>query len=106
MSISITVDTALNAAYIQLSNEPVARTVEFNDLVLVDVDEFGVAVGIEVLDEGAPLPFSELITDFHVHSEVVDLLRVIRPDVSSYLKLTYANDGVSAAKATSNLIPA
>lgn len=95
VSITIEVDTELHAAYISLSDDPVVRTVEFSEQIMVDLDEFGVAVGIELLDEGALLPFSELVSEFHVHSDVVDMLRVIRPDVSSYLRLTTSgNDGV------------
>lgn len=104
MSITITVDTALNTAYIKLSDEPIARTVEFDELILVDVDQYDVAVGIELLDEGVALPFQELVTDFHVHTRVVELLRLIRPDVSSYLRLSAGTDGVSRA-ASSDRVP-
>ncbi|WP_435744864.1 DUF2283 domain-containing protein [Nocardioides sp. SYSU DS0663] len=98
MSIAIEVDAALHAAYIRLSDDEVARTVEFSDLIMVDLNEFGVAVGIELLDEGAVLPFTELVNDFHVHSDVVEILRLIRPSVSSYLKLTQGNDGTSEVR--------
>ena len=103
MSITIEVDTVLHTAYIQLSNEDVVKTVDLDDRIQIDLDRFGVAVGIEVLDEGAPLPFTELVEMFHVHSDVIDLLRLIRPDVSSYLEFTHGNDGVSNAAGTAAL---
>ena len=93
MNIAIEVDTTLNSAYIQLSDKPVARTVEHSEEILVDLDEHGVAVGIEVMNEGTPLPFQDLISKFHVHSDVVDLLRLIRPDVSAFLRFSQASEG-------------
>lgn len=103
MSIVIEVDADLKSAYIRLSSDQVARTIEFNDLIMVDLDEFGVAVGIELLEEGAVLPFTELVNDFHVHSDVVELLRLIRPSVASYLRLTSGIDGTSQVKNQSAL---
>ena len=47
---TITVDPAVGACHISLSDRPVASTEEFSDDVLVDLDEFGVVIGIEVLD--------------------------------------------------------
>jgi uncharacterized protein YuzE len=102
----VPVDTALNAAYIQLSESGVASTVELNDEINIDLDEFGVAVGIEVLDERAPLPFTDLVDRFHVHSEVVELLRLIRPDVNTYLSFSLGNDGASEARSANRLMPA
>ena len=71
--ITIEVDTVVHAAYIKLSDAPVVRTVDFNGQIMIDLDEFGIAVGIEVLDERVPLPFTELVSDFHVHTDVADL---------------------------------
>lgn len=105
-SIMIEVDTVLHAAYIRLSDQPVARTVEHNEEIMIDLDRFEVAVGIEVLDEGAALPFTDLVDKYHVHTDVVELLRLIRPDVSSYLELTQGNDGSTSARGANQLTPA
>ena len=43
---TITIDPAVGARYISLSDRPVASTEEFSDSILVDLDEFGVAVGM------------------------------------------------------------
>ena len=40
---------AIEAGYVYLSHEPVARTVEINDGLLVDVDADGKVIGIEVI---------------------------------------------------------
>jgi uncharacterized protein YuzE len=98
MRISIEVDTTVDAAYVRLSQNPVEHTVKVSDEVLVDLDEHGVAVGIEVLSEAAELPFGRLVTDFHVHSEVVELLRLIRPSVSAFLEFTQGSDGRSTVQ--------
>lgn len=106
MSITIEVDTTLKTAYIALSENDVARTVAHDELIQVDLDELGVAVGIEILDEGAILPFQDLIEKYHVHSDVVDLLRLIRPSVASYLEFTQGNDGAAVASGSGSLTPA
>lgn len=104
--IRIEVDLEVDAAYIGLSDAAVARTVELSDQVLVDLDEFGVAVGIEVLDRSVPLPLSELVERYHVRSEVVDLLGLLRPGVSSFFELTRGTDGSSAGDRTPRWVEA
>lgn len=105
-NISIEVDTLLHAAYIRLSEKDVARTVQVNDEIMIDLDDMNVAVGIEVLDEGAPLPFQDLVSRYHVHTSVVELLRLIRPDVASYFELTRGNDGTTVSRPVSHLVAA
>ncbi|TIC84114.1 DUF2283 domain-containing protein [Nocardioides sp. GY 10127] len=95
MSIKIEWDTAVDAGYIHLSDEPVSRTVEVNVNILVDLDEYGVAVGIEVLDGAVEIPFTELVDRFHVHSKVIDFLRLVRPSPTRFLSLTTGTDGTS-----------
>ena len=51
------VDQLAEAAYVRFSDADVARTVAFNDEINIDLDEFGVVVGIEVLTLGAEIPF-------------------------------------------------
>lgn len=99
-AISIDVDHSVDAAYITLGERAVARTVQYDELVMIDLDEYGVAVGIEVLAQSAPLPFTDLLEKYHVHSDVVELLRMIRPNVSSFIEVTIGTDGSSAATAS------
>jgi uncharacterized protein YuzE len=83
--ISISVDTGANAAYIELGDAEVARTVAVTDSVNVDLDDLGVAVGIEVLGLHTVIPWARLVRQCHVHSEVVDTVRLIKPDVGGFL---------------------
>jgi len=102
--ISIDVDQSMNAAYVALSTEPVAKTVELSDTVLVDLDEFGVAVGIELLDQHASLPLGELTERYHVRSDVVDLLRELRVSGASLVSFTSGAEGsVSMDSGTSTV---
>ncbi len=48
------IDRSIGAAYIHLSDEPVARTVELARNIQVDVDASGVAVGVELLNWTVP----------------------------------------------------
>lgn len=81
---SIQVDQEFDTGYIRLSSSNVAETVEVSDLVLVDLDEFKVAVGVEVLSLSAEIPFSRLRYDFHVDSRIVELLRQIQPTLGKF----------------------
>lgn len=44
------IDRSIGAAYIRLSDEPVARTAELARNIQVDVDANGTAVGVELLN--------------------------------------------------------
>ncbi|MDQ0094622.1 DUF2283 domain-containing protein [Paeniglutamicibacter psychrophenolicus] len=94
------VDTDADAAYIRLSSAPVSKTVEATSDVLIDLDEFNVVVGVEVLTLSAAIPFTQLHEDFHVRPEVVANLQRIRPTVSSFTSLTTGVDGVSMQNAS------
>lgn len=93
--IVVEVDGTAQAAYIRLSNEPVARSVNIDDELVVDLDEFNVAIGIEVLALGVEIPFSRLTTEFHVHTDVVETLRLIQPSVAGFLT-SHGTDGTAA----------
>lgn len=102
--ISIDVDQSVNAAYIALSNGPVAKTVQLSESVMVDLDEFGVAVGIELLDQRAPLPLAELSERYHVRSEVMDLLRELQTNGEPLVIFTSGSEGsVSRGSGTSTV---
>lgn len=82
---SISVDFVADAAYVKMSGARVASTRQMTDEVLVDLDEFGMVVGIEFLRIAAEIPFQRLTDDFHVHSADVELLRQLRPSIAGYL---------------------
>ena len=100
--IIIEVDQAVGSAYIALGDAPVARTIEREDGILVDLDEFGVATGIELPDQHMPVPFADLVDRYHVRSDVVDLLRMIRPDVASFVTVTSAVEGALPVEASAS----
>jgi uncharacterized protein YuzE len=85
MRIEISIDSAANSAYIRLQDKPVATSKIVNDDVVIDLDDMNIAVGIEVLDLEAELPFTELTSKFHVHSDTVELLRKLRPSISGFM---------------------
>lgn len=104
--VQVKIDREADAAYICLSNKPVVRTVEVTDEVLIDLDEFNVAVGIEVLELGAKIPFGRLHTEFHIHSNVVDVLRLIQPSVSGFFSLTQGGDSSTTLSHHPQAVPA
>lgn len=106
IGISIEVDTTLHAAYVRLSEEKVVKSIEFDEDILIDLDGAGRVVGIEILDSNVRLPFDELLTQYQVSTEVVGLLKMIRPDVDSYLEFTSGVDGASEARRAEELTPA
>lgn len=97
MSVKVTVDNTVDAAYIELSNETVVRTVKLESAIMVDLDAMNVVVGIEVLNVDAELPLQRLKDEFHVHSNVVDLLERLRPSLRNALRrMQQQPEGVSA----------
>lgn len=104
--VQVKIDREADAAYICLSDKPIARTVEVTDDVLIDLDEFNVAVGVEVLELGARIPFSRLQSEFHIHSRVVDVLRLIQPSVSGFFSLTQGGDSSTKLSHHSQAVPA
>lgn len=87
--VSVQIDAEAEAAYLRLGRGQVARTVEFAEDIFVDLDEFGVALGIELLDLETPLPLDDLAEQFHIKTATLALLvRAIqwgtpRPTLSS-----------------------
>lgn len=90
--IRVEIDHAANASYIQLSDKPISRTRCFNDRVIVDLDDEGVVVGIEVLGLDTPLPLTDLEHCFHIHSSVVNAIQALRPTVGYAWKVATAVD--------------
>ncbi|MFF2296985.1 DUF2283 domain-containing protein [Arthrobacter sp. NPDC058127] len=104
-SIRVEVDYKADAAYIALLDAPVKETVEIAEHVLVDLDEFRVVIGIEVLRLTAKIPFDELNKTYHVRSELVERLRKIQPSISGFLSVTVGTDS-SIRSSARELTPA
>lgn len=58
--ITLSIDPSVDAAYIALTDEPVAETIELTPSVQVDLDASGTVVGIELLTIPAELPLLAL----------------------------------------------
>lgn len=76
--ISFEIDREADAGYIYFSKNAVASTQEVTPTVLVDLDEFGIVVGIEVLQLSAQIPLDRLERDFHIHSNVQFVFKALR----------------------------
>lgn len=85
MNATLEVDFTADAAYLRLSDALVKRTCEAAPGVLVDLDEYGVVVGIEILELDVYIPRAALIEKYHVRSEQLDVLEQIRPNVTSFI---------------------
>lgn len=58
----LTIDFTAGAAYVRNPDRSgqVARTIELTPAVLIDLDEFGALLGVEVLDLKAVIPWAAL----------------------------------------------
>lgn len=81
----VTIDALAGAAYIELNDAPVARTKELSEIVLVDLDEYNVVVGIELLSPATAPRVREITQSYHVSTEcahrldqVLDTVRELR----------------------------
>lgn len=101
---SVSVDLEANAAYVAMSDEAVVATREASPEVLVDLDQFGMVVGVEFLRVDAEIPFERLTQDFHIHSDVVERLRDWRPSIAT--RLTAHAEGTTATKRSGKFLPA
>ena len=104
--IRLEIDLMANAGYIRLSDELTHRTVQVTEDVLIDLDVMNVVVGIEVLTLSAAIPFSRLVDDFHVHTDVVEAVRHIQPSLSGVLGLSQGSEGTTDSKAISSNLAA
>jgi uncharacterized protein YuzE len=84
--ITLNVDTTVGAAYIQLTDELVAETVEFNPDIQVDVDAMGAVVGVEILNLAAVIPTDDMAARFHFRDSVhVLVLSQLRPSIGAFM---------------------
>lgn len=95
--VRIELDEQADTCYVSLSTSEVDRTVELTDTVLVDLDEYGVVVGIETLSMTATIPFDRLVRQFHVHSGVIEVLRTVRPNPASLVQASSRSAGSAQA---------
>lgn len=83
-TVRVEINPAADLAYVRLSDARVYKTVGLTDDINLDMDEFDMVVGIEVLDLDAEMPFSALVEDHHIPSPTVEMLRLMRPSLSAF----------------------
>lgn len=76
--ISVSIDHIAGTGYLRFSGAQVVRTDEFDDATLVDLDEYGMVIGIEILDLGAQVPLDALLERYHITTQAAALLRAVR----------------------------
>ena len=77
-------DKDANALEIRLADGIVARTVEVDSGTLVDVNEAGAALSIEVIQPARPVPIEEIIERFGIADREADVLRSLWSDSARY----------------------
>lgn len=82
--VRLEIDMTQGVAYMRLSSQPVARTIELSDTMMLDMDAMGAAVGLELLDFDEKVP-TDLLQKHHVHSEVAEELAKLQPTLNQYL---------------------
>lgn len=85
MQATLTVDFDANAAYLRVSEATIVETCEVAPGVLVDLDEFRCAVGIEVLDLSIDLPVARIEREFHLKKEDAHRLASLSPNVTTFV---------------------
>ena len=93
-SVTLEIDASIGAAYIKLSDNAIATTHEMTASVLVDLDAMNVAVGIEILSLRAPIPVTDLVSRFHIRSEILQQARTSLAAFSANFSSETARDAV------------
>lgn len=88
----VTIDSDADAAYIKMTGRAVAESREIGGGIIVDLDDMGIVVGIEILGLETVIPFQRLTDEFHVHTADVEYLRILQPSISGFL-VQYSSDG-------------
>jgi len=99
MSVRLTIDTTVGAAYVEIADAEVAETVHDESGVMVDLDSHGNAVGVEVLNPRLDLPLADLANRYSLPPEAIDFLRQVRTSASlGFGRYTQTTDGTSARR--------
>jgi len=80
-NVTLQFDPLAESAYMEITDSPVAQTVQVSDAVNVDLDEFGVVVGVEVLELSAPLP-DKLLKIYHFPGTTSEQVKRLWPTIS------------------------
>jgi uncharacterized protein YuzE len=72
-------DLNVDALYISLSDQPVARTREIDDNTSIDLAEDGTVTGIEVISVRHPWPLASILADYGIQDAEQAQLRAYFP---------------------------
>lgn len=92
MSLEVSYGTASGVAYIQLNDERIAGSTELEEAVVVDVDDYGCAVGVEILNLRA-IPSAEYISKL-VHVKETDK-KALQMYLRQLMGLTFTNSSLT-----------
>ena len=82
----LTIDADADAAYFYVNDSKVAKTLEINETVLVDVDLEGKTVGVEFLSLKTLSSFSpEMFNDYLSAHDRAELMSLLEKPLRSYL---------------------
>lgn len=76
------VDVTAGAAYLQLSDGEISKTVEVTPEIQVDLDQLDIAVGVEILDLTKSVPVELIANRCHIHSDQLAALKWLRGSVN------------------------
>ena len=76
-----TLEPELGVAYFKFSENKVAKTIELNDSLQIDLDSEGLPVGIEFLRSDPQVPFDKLQTEFAFKLSQIELIRRVLPTI-------------------------
>lgn len=82
--LTLELDEDADAAYLKVGTGEVVQTVEYNESIMIDLDAYGMVVGIEILGGGSvEIPVDDLVSKYHIRSAVADLLQRMDSEVAS-----------------------
>jgi uncharacterized protein YuzE len=79
MIVSTSLDTEADALYIQILRGRVARTEMLDEWTLVDVDEDGAPLGIEVIHPARQWPLADFLNRYQVSDDLMMILKQLAP---------------------------
>jgi uncharacterized protein YuzE len=103
--LAIEVDQAAETAYLRLNRRSIAKTEEFNDWILVDLDEFDMVVGVEFLNLTYDIPLEALMNRYHIKRDAADLLLAVEHSFSYRTKLATAGQSAESPAQFGAVLP-
>ena len=68
-----------------MSDNKVVETKELNESTVVDLDEYGMVVGIEFLNLDEDIPYELLVSNFHLSEKVIEVVKSLRPTIINFI---------------------